>query len=107
MRPPVIAIIGACVSVLLLMTCGAPEVPDKPTQRSVQPSKLEYAPLPPPIAPSVWAVRLSTTGGFTGMGKGAVSVHSDRTVMARLPCKLPEDRLSAVEHAVATATPET
>ncbi len=49
-------------------------------------------------APRVWSVRIFTSGGFSGSGRGSVAIRSD--------CKLPEATRLSIETAVAGAHPE-
>ncbi len=90
-----------------LLACSSPETPARPPV----PTKLAArAPTPPPTAlpPRVWSARLSTRGGYTGAGKGMISIRSDGKIEAIRRCKarLSEEKRRAVKDAVRRARPE-
>jgi len=68
--------IVAAVSLVAVWACYAPEVPDRPPATTATRESRATTPPPASIPPSVWSVSILTTGGFSGGGKGAVSISS-------------------------------
>ena len=60
------------------------------------------APEPPPGANS-WSLRIHTTGGFTGMGVGSVTISSDGRMVCPEPCAaLVEAQMKLISNSVAS-----
>jgi hypothetical protein len=92
-----------------LLACSSPETPARPPVAATTIDARAPA-VPPPTAlpPRVWSARLFTRGGYTGGGKGMISIRSDGKVEAIRRCKaqLSEEKRRAVKDAVNLARPE-
>lgn len=100
--------VGMFVMALLMVSCASPETPIHPPGTAPSHADLRRdAPPAPPLAPRVWWASVLTSGGFSGAGKGSITVHRDGRADAKPACRvrLPEDERLAVESAVAAAQP--
>ena len=99
--------VGMFVIALLAVSCASPEAPIHPPRTATSHADLHHddAPPAPPLAPPVWWASVFTSGGFSGAGKGSISVHRDGRANSRCSARLPEDARLVVESAVAAAQP--
>ena len=96
------------VIALLAVSCASPETPIHPPGTATSHADLHHdaAPPAPALAPPVWWASVFTRGGFSGSGKGSITVHRDgRADAAACRVRLPEVERLAVESAVAAAQP--
>lgn len=63
-------------------------------------------PAPRNAAPAVWSVSITTMGGFSGHGKGFLTVRSDGSVTSsRCEMRLTDAQRTAIADAIASASP--
>jgi hypothetical protein len=72
------------------------------------PGRISVNPIPLPEGDRAWAVQIVTTGGFTGKGRGNVTLTSDGTIQRFGPdgscsIKLPDDTMKALTETVFAA----
>ncbi|MEO8036110.1 MAG: hypothetical protein ABI837_16865 [Acidobacteriota bacterium] len=103
-RPTMVA---AGILVALLSSC-ARERPALAHARVATSAEVAIVPPKPVTQRPVWSVRLLTTGGFGGTGKGRISLGSDGRVEAISDCAAPlsEEARRAIGDAVSAAHPQ-
>ena len=94
--------------VVALLACSSPETPARPPVPTTIAARIPTASPSPALPPRIWSAHLSTRGGFTGGGKGMISIRSDGKIEAIRRCKarLSEEKRRAVKDAVRRARPE-
>lgn len=99
-----IALFFGGLAPLVASACSPPETPSHPPA-SVRRTSPATSPAAPPLGPRSWSVKIQTSGGFAGSGKGSVALHSDGTVVQ--PCKRRASaaELATVGEAVARSHP--